>query len=105
MGKKDFKKIETYRVPLYPFHISFAIPTDEMAKKYLVGHGMCQREGYNIFIYLKDKKTALNIVTHEIFHATEFIMEHIGQKHGPVPNETWAYLISWITEKYQEFIK
>ena len=43
--------------------------------------------------------TAIALLTHELFHAVEEMMSHIGAKHCAKSSEHWAYLLQDLTER------
>lgn len=104
LKNKDFKKAIKFELPIYPFGVHFCLLTNE-GKNYLEGsEARAQREGQNLYLYFKDG-TSIETIVHELFHLTEFVMEHIGQPLSKSPNETWAYLIGFLTDEFCKFHK
>jgi len=51
----------------------------------------------DVWIYLhKDYIQHIPIIVHEAFHATEFMMDHVGIKHGRKSSEAFAYMLQYI---------
>lgn len=44
-------------------------------------------------------KDTIPILVHELFHATEFILDHVGMKHGDDSSEAYAYLLQYLVEQ------
>lgn len=107
MTHKDFRKVKYFKLEPYNIDITFAIPKKELCDKFLTGYGRCEfdKKERGIFIFLKDEKVRNSVISHECFHAVEFIMENIGQKFSESPNETWAYLLQYLIDKYEELMK
>lgn len=111
MSKKlhpDFLRCESIKVPMYPFEIIFCVLSKQGAtwlEKEYHSQARTSSKGNDgkVHIYLKPN-AAKDVVAHEIFHVVEILMRAIGQPYGEVPNETWAYLIGWITKEYYKFI-
>ena len=107
---KDFKHCKLIRLPIYPFTITFCILKKDrehyLTNKVANSEARTEKdEKNNIFIYLKEK-APMDVVAHEIFHATEFIMLTINQKMEQAGgNEAWAYLMEYITREYLKFAK
>lgn len=105
---KEFKRKKLIRMPIYPFTISLCLLSKEGEKyienKHKGSEARTEKEGQHIFIYFKEKPK-LSTVVHELFHATEFIMEEIHQPLSDCPNETWAYLIEYLSEECFRFLK
>lgn len=100
----DFLKTKTILLDQYPIEIVFCLLSEEGRQKLEPYEAAkCIRENLSIYIYL-DNPT-IPIIVHELFHATEFIMEIIGQPLGSTPNETWAYLIEFLTKECLDFLK
>lgn len=101
---KDFKKAVKFELPIYPFGVHFCMLT-EKSNSYLDNReAHAVREGQDLYVYFKDG-VSIDTVVHELFHLTEFIMEHIGQPLSKSPNETWAYLLGFLTEEFYKFYK
>lgn len=103
---EDFKKIKELDLELYPFAVVFCL-LSEKGKEQLINEDartiFIQEEKNYIFLYLKNN--SIPILVHELFHVVEIIMYTIGQKIGEVPNETWAYLIGYLTNEGIAFLK
>ena len=56
-------------------------------------------DGSVIILLRTDKCTDVSIVSHEAFHATEFIMERVGIEHCRETSEAFAYLLGYIVEE------
>lgn len=93
----------------------FYKPTEEQIKeiidslKSVTGGGQTLRlENGNIVIYipnnLKHSQYMWNIITHEVFHATHFIMDRIGLNLSLESDEAFCYLNAYINEKIFEQI-
>lgn len=105
MSNKDFVKFKVVRNEIYPLSYSFCLVRKESADKYLKGNARCVKDGSHIFIYIEASNRADRAsVAHELFHAVEFTMDHIGQPFSSCPNETWAYLIQWLTDEWYKFL-
>lgn len=101
---KDFKRTIKFELPLYPFSIHFCMLT-EKGKSYLDNkEAKAIRDGQELYLYFNDG-VSVETIAHELFHLTEFIMEHIGQPLSKSPNETWAYLLGFLTEEFFKFYK
>ena len=101
---KDFKKAIKFELPIYPFGVHFCL-LSESREDYLDNkEARAVRDGQNLYIYFKEGASFETIV-HELFHLTEFVMEHIGQPLSKSPNETWAYLIGFLAEEFFKFYK
>ncbi len=106
MSNKDFSKFRVVKNDIYPLAYSFCIVRKSSVEKYMKGQARCQKDGNHIFIYIPEaNKTDRGVSAHELFHAVEFTMQHVGQSFGDSPNETWAYLMQWLTEEWERFIK
>lgn len=46
-----------------------------------------------------------SVLAHEVFHATEYLMEYIGISHDGSSSEAWAYYIGWLTEEIYKTIE
>ena len=57
-----------------------------------------------IFInkYFYNKSYILNVITHEVFHVTHFIMDRIGLKLNFKSDEAFCYLNGFLNEKILE---
>ena len=105
---KDFKKQKTIILPIYPFQVHFLL-LDKGGEKYIESKNSgsdarTERDGQDIFICIRDK-APLHTIVHELFHATEFIMEKVGQKMSDSPNESYAYLIDYLAAECFKFLK
>lgn len=101
---KDFKKAIKFQLPIYPFGVHYCLLTEKGLKELGVHEARAVREGQQLYVYFKDD-ASINIIVHELFHLTEFVMEHIGQPISKSPNETWAYLLDFLTEEFFKFHK
>jgi len=100
---KNIVGTHTFRAKPYPFNIHFILVTKNVEGMNENEAGKTIREDFDIFIYLRKGEITIPVVTHEIFHSTEFIMNAIGQKIDTQnSNEAWAYLIE---EIMSEFLK
>ena len=100
-----FKKTKQIQLEIYPITVIFCL-LDKKGSLTLeegITARTIRHEDGNIFVYLTNRDTS--ILVHELFHVTEFIMDKIGQKFEQAPNETWAYLISYLTKKGLDFLK
>lgn len=105
---KEFKRKKIIDIPIYPFRLHLCLLNEEGLKylenKHRDTDARTEKEGLEIFIYFKEKPRA-DSVAHEVFHATEFIMLEIGQKLGDSPNETWAYLMGYLMDECDKFLR
>lgn len=113
-------KSKNFIIPLvvYPFQVMVSIgEPDDVLKKKLISHGVdmsqiilthsetqrgrCIIFGGNqtLIRMYKPVKTAEDYgsLQHEIFHATEFILERIGMTLCKKSDEAYAYLIGYLT--------
>ena len=101
---KDFKRAIKFELPIYPFGVHYCL-LSEKSKSYLYGkEAKAVREGQELYIYFNEG-VSIETAVHELFHLTEFVMEHIGQPLSKSPNETWAYLLGFLTEEFYKFYK
>ena len=117
--------IKYHKLPIYPQAVLFCIgePFEDILK-YVKEHiseidavhlkvenFSDENRGYTIF--LKDSLTILvwihknqidnlGIITHELFHCTEFIMDHCGIIHCDESSEAFAYLLTHLSEQLQK---
>lgn len=64
--------------------------------------GFCVSNGGHICIKIEKWPTTpenMGVLAHEIFHAVELIMDHIGMKLTSDTSEAFAYLVGYITKK------
>ena len=100
----DFIKTKTVLISPYPVEVVLCLLSDSGLNK--LGDfeaAKCLRDGMTVFVYFSDDD--IPIMVHELFHATEFIMDILGQKLGYPPNETWAYTMEFLTRECMEFLE
>lgn len=110
MKHKDFLKLKEIELHIYPYTMIFGIVRKEIASKYMDSAALtiAKEKDKRIFIYLRQGNHDKGLLAHEIFHACELIMEGIGQKYNysdTCCNETWAYLIQFITNEWDRVMK
>lgn len=85
-----------------------ALTDKERTNLEIRGHGLAARLENNTYIlWLKEFPTAYNdadYLAHEIFHVADLMLRKAGLELCDESDETWAYLIGYITKKiYTEF--
>lgn len=94
-------KTYTYKVIPYPFNLHFCLVEGEHEGFSENESGKTIKCDFDIFIYLRKGEITIPTVAHEIFHATEFIMNAIGQRIDTQnPNEAWAYLLEELMKQF-----
>lgn len=106
----EFKKIKTVELKIYPFSVTFFLlnkgikfKDDEGNIEKNVAARTILKENNNIFIMLSNNDICS--LVHECFHATAYIMCTIGESSIEIGNETWAYLIEYLTKEGIDFLK
>lgn len=101
---KEILKTKVIKATPYPFNVNFCLVQGEPKGMLESELGRTIRDNFEVYIYLRKGEITLPIVVHEIFHATEFIMNAIGQKIDKEnPNEAWAYLLEHLTREFLKF--
>lgn len=67
--------------------------------------GLCDKELFQVTIYCSKKDITFGLVVHELQHATNCILNHIGITPSYENDEAQAYLIGYISNKVFDFIK
>lgn len=94
----DFIKMKQICLPMYPYNIAiFLLSKKGLSNLEESEEAKTIKVDGNIFVYLRNNN--VSVLVHELFHVVEFIMNGIGQSLGDCPNETWAYLIGYLTKE------
>ena len=120
MSKKLYRKIK--KVPLYPCRLGVLVcKSYKEVNKFLLSQGMPEefdfseyvgstitrgvvkekgKELFCIYIVLNPKEEGFThgLISHEVRHATNAILEHIGQRLDPNNDEAEAYLSGWVAD-------
>lgn len=101
-------KTKRINLEIYPFSIIFYLLSgdSQSALGGAQGKAILLMDTKEIGIFLTNKD--ISVLVHECFHAVEFIMHKIGQVHRRAEehgDETWAYLLTYLTEEGLDFLK
>jgi hypothetical protein len=91
----------TVQVPIYPVRIRFILTNREELNRASIDGEV---EDGEIEITFHGKPT-LSDVVHESFHASSRILHYVGHKPDHLNDEPQAYLLDWIVEAAQKFLK
>lgn len=62
--------------------------------------------GILMWVWERDAIDMLLTLNHEIFHATDYLLrEHVGITLSNDSDETYAYTMAWMQNKFYEYIK
>ena len=72
----------------------------------MVGQGKTvMLKNCSTIIWLKNyPRAGSGVLAHEIFHATDFILDKMGIKHTEASDEVWAYVIEYLTNEVHKHI-
>lgn len=75
--------------------------TEEEGHITMIGQGKCvMLKNSATIIWLKNyPRAGSGVLAHEIFHATDFILDKMGIKHTDSSDEVWAYVIEYLTKE------
>ena len=63
------------------------------------GHTIKTPQGLILIMLREDQRNEYDVIAHECFHATEFIMEYIGMPHSNDTSEAFAYLLGYFVKE------
>lgn len=93
---------------IFPFYVyvstnlkDFKLPKEELERFDSDYDGLTLRVlNGNVYIHLRSKEK--HIIVHELFHATEFILEYVGIPHSKKTSECYAHLLEHLTKQFYD---
>ena len=84
----------------------YKLSEEEKEKLWMTGEGRTViLLGGQTIIRIDIKKDFYPTLTHEVFHAVEFLFDKIGIKHSDSSSEAWAYQIEYLMGSILEKLK
>ena len=113
-------KMKIYNNNVYPFDLVLSDDFDEVANKYdcngeeLIDHANCRATTYimnpkgcntmAVGIVFKTEATP-KLAAHEAFHAVYYMLAYgLKMELNDYTDETWAYLIGWVTDCIYDYV-
>jgi hypothetical protein len=112
---KKFESIKYKRIiPIYnvPLCIVICNSITEALHKYFNDYNdvqynaLCCKRNHNLWLFFDEKYLTNYYIGHEVFHATNKILEHIGYEYSKIENDEFvAYLNGYILDCVMKIIK